>query len=61
MLGRRVGAVGPYPMIEERNGTAEYRHEQRDGDPLQYGVFIEIHEFVHAAIVIAPHCWGHYD
>jgi hypothetical protein len=48
-------------MIEERNGTAEHRHEQRDGDPLQYGVLIEIHEFVHAAILIARHRWGHCD
>jgi hypothetical protein len=51
-LGRRV-AAGPYPMIENRNGTAKDRHKHQDGDQLQYGVPIDIHEHVHATIVVA--------
>ena len=53
VLGRQVGAAGPHPMIEDRNGTAKDRHKHQDGDQLQYGVPIDIREQVHAAIVVA--------
>jgi hypothetical protein len=48
-------------MIEDRYGTAEDRHEQQDGDELQYGVLVDICEHVHAASVVAPYRWRHCD
>src|SRR5580692_8227074 len=50
---------GPHPTINGHSGANPDRHEQKEGDQRQYGVLIEMHEFVHAAIVIAPRRWGH--
>jgi len=60
-IEQRVGAVSPYPTINGHNGAHPDRHEQKDGDQRQRGALIEMHEFVHAEIVITPRRWGHCD